>query len=388
MEFQQIDLIGRTQGEALYTRVALEREKGPLLAVWPVNHTKEKHSPSAWRMSHAIPSWSWHGCEGKPAMVEVYARAAKVALKINGKTVGEAAPKNDCVVRFSCTYEDGTVEAVSYDTAGNEIGRTALHIANTETRLCLVPEEETVRPGGLAFVQLRYTDENGTVKSLERGTVTVKVRGGTLLGLGSACAYSERGYLSDTTDTYFGEALAVVRADADADTVELTAADGTHNAACCIPVVGFNMGAKKPTRVKELFTKLLLAEATVGAVALVLVELLPRQLIALFGAANESVYYTDFAVKSFRIYLCMIILACVNKACFIFLQAMGKAAESTALSMVREVVFGVGFALLLPRFFGLDGVLYSMPMSDILTFLIAGYLICKTYRELSTKGEV
>ena len=125
-------------------------------------HTKEKHSPSAWRMSHAIPSWSWHGCEGKPAMVEVYARAAKVALKINGKTVGEAAPKNDCVVRFSCTYEDGTVEAVSYDAAGNEIGRTALHTANTETRLCLVPEEETVRPGGLAFVQLRYTDENGT----------------------------------------------------------------------------------------------------------------------------------------------------------------------------------------------------------------------------------
>lgn len=50
-------------------------------------------------------------------MVEVYARAAKVALKINGKTVGEAAPKNDCVVRFSCTYEDGTVEAVSYDAA-------------------------------------------------------------------------------------------------------------------------------------------------------------------------------------------------------------------------------------------------------------------------------
>ena len=159
-------------------------------------------------------------------------------------------------------------------------------------------------------------------------------------------------------------------------------------AAGCIPVVGFNMGAKKPARVKELFTKLLLAEAAVGVVALVLVEGFPRQLIALFGAANESVYYTDFAVKSFRIYLCMIILACVNKACFIFLQAMGKAVESTALSMVREVVFGVGFALLLPRFFGLDGVLYSMPMSDILTFLIAGYLICKTYRELNQKGEV
>ena len=62
---------------------------------------------------------------------------------------------------------------------------------------------------------------------------------------------------------------------------------------------------------------------------------------------------------------------------------VGKAAESTALSMVREMVFGVGLALLLPRFFGLDGVLYSMPLSDILTFLIAGYLIHKTYLEFN-----
>ncbi len=83
-------------------------------------------------------------------------------------------------------------------------------------------------------------------------------------------------------------------------------------AAGCIPIVGFNMGARKSARVKELFTRLLAAEAGVGAVALVLVEIFPRQLIALFGAANESVYYTDFAVRSFRIYLCMIILACVK----------------------------------------------------------------------------
>ena len=94
------------------------------------------------------------------------------------------------------------------------------------------------------------------------------------------------------------------------------------------------------------------------------------------------VYYTDFAIKAFRIYLCMMVFACVNKACFIFLQAMGKAAESTLLSMVREIVFGVGFALLLPLFFGLDGVLYSMPLSDILTFVIAVFLIIKTYQQL------
>ena len=153
-------------------------------------------------------------------------------------------------------------------------------------------------------------------------------------------------------------------------------------AAGCIPVVGFNIGAGRKDRVRALFTRLLTAEAAVGAAALIIVELFPKGLINIFGAANESAYYTDFAVKAFRIYLCMMVFACVNKACFIFLQAMGKAVESTALSMVREIVFGVGFALLLPLLFGLDGVLYSMPVSDILTFIIAAFLIVKTYREL------
>ena len=127
-------------------------------------------------------------------------------------------------------------------------------------------------------------------------------------------------------------------------------------AAGCIPIVGFNMGAGKQHRVRDLFTRLLLAEATVGAIALLIVEFLPHQLIVLFGAANE--------------------------ACFIFLQAMGKAIPSTILSMIREILFGVGLTVLLPMFFGLDGVLYSMPLSDLLTFLIALVLIANTYREL------
>ena len=157
-------------------------------------------------------------------------------------------------------------------------------------------------------------------------------------------------------------------------------------AAGCIPIVGYNMGAGKTLRVRDLFTRLLVAEALVGAVALVLAEGFPRQLIAIFGAANESSYYTAFAVKAFRTYLCMMILACVNKACFIFLQAVGRALASTLLSMFREVVFGVGFALLLPVFFGLDGVLYSMPVSDILTFVISAIIIMKTYREWNVEG--
>lgn len=155
-------------------------------------------------------------------------------------------------------------------------------------------------------------------------------------------------------------------------------------AAGCIPVVGYNIGAKRKDRAKTLFTYLLVSEAVVGAVALLIVELFPAQLIGIFGAANESAYYTAFAVKSFRIYLCMMILATVNKGTFIYLQALGKAVESTIISLTREVIFGVALPIILPVFFGLDGLLYSFPVADILTAIIAAFIIRRTYQELST----
>ncbi len=154
-------------------------------------------------------------------------------------------------------------------------------------------------------------------------------------------------------------------------------------AAGCIPVTGYNVGAGRMDRARELFILLLKAEALVGFIALLITELMPDKLIAIFGAANESAYYTEFAVRSFRIYLCMMVLATVNKGTFIYLQSLGKALASTLISLIREIVFGVGFALLLPVFFGLDGVLYSMPVSDALTFVIAAFIILQTLKELS-----
>jgi Na+-driven multidrug efflux pump len=158
-------------------------------------------------------------------------------------------------------------------------------------------------------------------------------------------------------------------------------------AAGCIPIVGYNIGASRYDRAKKLFQYLLISEAIVGIIALLVAELLPGQLIKIFGSSNESIYYTQFALKSFRIYLCMLPLACINKATFIYLQALGKAFISTLLSMIREVIFGVGFAIILPRFFGLDGVLYSMPVSDILTLIISIVCIIYTYKTLGKEKE-
>ena len=233
----RIDLTGKPLGEALYTRVALEADNGPYIAVCPVNHTGDRHSPSAWKMTNAMPSWSWTGCEGRKANVEVYARAARVELVLNGHTVGSKTLKNDCLARFSIPYESGTLEAVSYDAADHEIGRCKLQSAGGTTRLTLDAEEPTVKPGHLCYIRLRYTDENGITKPLARGSIQVQVRGGTLVGLGSACPFNKHSYLDSETDTYYGEALAIVRM-GDGDVMTIAASDGEYSAELTVPAQG------------------------------------------------------------------------------------------------------------------------------------------------------
>ena len=230
----RIDLTGKPLGEALYTRVALEADNGPYIAVCPVNHTGDRHSPSAWKMTNAMPSWSWTGCEERKANVEVYARAARVELVLNGHTVGSKTLKNDCLAKFSVPYESGTLEAVSYDAADHEMGRCKLQSAGGTTRLTLDAEEPTVKPGHLCYIRLRYTDENGITKPLARGNIQVQVRGGTLVGLGSACPFNKHSYLDSETDTYYGEALAIVRM-GDGDAMTIAASDGEYSAELTVP---------------------------------------------------------------------------------------------------------------------------------------------------------
>ena len=95
----RLDILGFGQGEAAYTKVALNKEQGPLMAVRPV-YQKGKHSPSAWKMTDAKISWTWPECEGNRAEVEVYARAARVELFLNGKAAGSKKLKNTCNVIF------------------------------------------------------------------------------------------------------------------------------------------------------------------------------------------------------------------------------------------------------------------------------------------------
>jgi beta-galactosidase len=218
----RIDITGKKTAEIAYTRVAFELDKINI-AVRPVSITDKRHSPSAWKMTNAVQSWSWNGHNGKKTKIEVYTRATKVALTINDKLIGIKRTHKDCRAIFSTRYHDGEIIAVALDKENNEIARTSLKTAEHKTVLTLKPEKSTCQTSALCYVNICLTDEKGVVKPFERAEVKVTVKGGTLLGLGNGCSYNKRGYLTDSTDTYYGQALAIIRPDSDSKEIMVDA---------------------------------------------------------------------------------------------------------------------------------------------------------------------
>jgi beta-galactosidase len=229
----RFDLTGEPLAEAAYMKVAFGLTDKPVIAVRPVNHTNGRHSPSAWKMTNAMESWSWNGCDGNPAIVEVYSDAYAVSLYINGTKIGVKRMKRCCAV-FKTVYKAGEILAIAHDEKGQAKGSNKLTTADEQTELRALPEKTAVKAGGLAYIRLQYTDEAGTVKPLERGDIRVDVQGGRLLALGNGCPYNPKGYLNGYTDTYYGKALAIVMATGEC--VTLTATDGRFSTQATVDV--------------------------------------------------------------------------------------------------------------------------------------------------------
>ena len=182
-----------------------------------------------WRGSNALPSWSWQGCEGKKAVVEVYAAApaARITLYLNGKQVDQK-PVKECRALFKVTYAPGTLEAAALDAAGRELGRSRLRTATGQIQIAARPEQPSVRPGGIAYIPITLEGTDGVVESNADRTLTVHVEGGTLLAFGSANPRTEERFDSGVYTTYYGRALAVVQA-GQSGAVKLTIQDDQQN---------------------------------------------------------------------------------------------------------------------------------------------------------------
>ena len=228
-----IDITGTPDGSCAYTGVVWGTRPSPAIAVRPVNHPGVRVSKSVWRGTNAIPSWSFVGCAGNKATVEVYADAAAAELFLNGRSLGKKKIRNYQAL-WTVRYEAGTLSAAAYDAAGREIGQCALTSAGfAEARV--MPEKQTAAPGEVLFVPVVIADETGNVECNADRKLSVTVEGGELLAFGAANPCTEETYHSGTFTTYYGRALAVVRA-GEAGTVTVTAHDGGKTAAASIAI--------------------------------------------------------------------------------------------------------------------------------------------------------
>lgn len=147
------------------------------------------------------------------------------------------------------------------------------------------------------------------------------------------------------------------------------------------------MGAKNYGRVKKLYKYILMCTIVIGVISTLLFELAPQAIVRIFGTPknipNPEDYWI-FAEKTFRIFLSFVTFTCIIKMTSIFFQAVGKPAQAVVSSMIRDIVCFIPLILILPVFWGIEGILFAAPIADLITVIVAAVLTVVFLRSLKT----
>ncbi len=150
------------------------------------------------------------------------------------------------------------------------------------------------------------------------------------------------------------------------------------------PIIGYNFGAKRFDRVKEILKLILISNLIVGIVATIILECFPGQIISIFGSNSANPEnYLEFGKLTIRIYLSLITFTLIQKVTAIFLQACGHPVKATILSLLRDVIAIVPAMVLLPKALGIIGVLYSSIVSDSISIIVTIILLVIEVRHLN-----
>lgn len=153
----------------------------------------------------------------------------------------------------------------------------------------------------------------------------------------------------------------------------------------CQPIISYNMGAKQYDRIKELYRKILLCTAVISIASMLLFELAPRAVVGMFGTPtnipNPEDYWT-FGTLTFRIFLSLVTFTCTIKMTSIFFQAVGKPIRAVVASMIRDIFCFIPLIIILPRLFGIEGILFAAPSADLIAMIVAAVLTVTFMRTL------
>lgn len=232
-----VDLTGCPESAAMYTAILWGACKEPYIGVRPVDHSGEEYALGNWRMTDSVNSWTWPGCEGRTAEIEVFSPGCEVELLQDGVSLGRKA-LDHLKAQFEASYRPGTLTAICYDDKSAELSRSQLRTAGEAAMLAVLPEERRITAGDIVYVPIHVTDKDGKLNKSAQRRVQVKVDSvGKLLALGSACPDTEESYQSDSFLSDHGRVLAVVLSSGEPGTIRITAtAGGLESAAADIAV--------------------------------------------------------------------------------------------------------------------------------------------------------
>lgn len=146
------------------------------------------------------------------------------------------------------------------------------------------------------------------------------------------------------------------------------------------PIIGFNYGARQYDRVRGTYKLAISCNLVVSAIGFALFQFFPTQIISLFGTGDAL--YFEFSVKFMRIFLFMVIINGVQLLSSNFFAAIGKPLKGMFLSLTRQVIFLIPLILILPIFFGIDGIMFSAPIADALAFLVTLFFIGREMKQM------
>ena len=146
------------------------------------------------------------------------------------------------------------------------------------------------------------------------------------------------------------------------------------------PIFGFNYGAKNYYRVRETMKLLLKVTFSVATILFIIFQVFPKQIISLFGEGDKL--YFEFATKYMRIFLALISLNSIQISTATFFPAIGKAIKGAIVSLTKQLIVLFPLLLTLPRFFGVEGVIYATPLTDLIAFTVAIIFLINEFKHM------
>ncbi|MGC6173420.1 MATE family efflux transporter [Lacrimispora sp. 38-1] len=134
------------------------------------------------------------------------------------------------------------------------------------------------------------------------------------------------------------------------------------------PIIGFNFGAKRFDRVKQVLKLELLTVSSICTITFILIQAFPVMLSSIFTSEPDLISKASTGMRLFLLMLPLISAQIVGASYF---QAIGEAKKATFLGLLRQVLLLIPLLLILPDFFGLNGVWGAGALSDLISSLIA-----------------